>query len=228
MADETVRRCATGGEIVEGLLPLPTGAEDAERIIEALLFASAVPLSERELHEALPAGCDVATALAALSKRYQGRGVELRRIGNGWAFRTAPEYSGLFDRRVRQKRKLSRAATETLAIIAYHQPVTRGEVEQIRGVGVSRGTIHTLMEQGWVGLGRRKRSPGRPVTYVVTQAFLDHFGLGSTRDLPGLKELKALGLFQRALDGDSEAPGDGDVAESGDRADPEEERQTER
>ncbi len=222
MADETVRRCAPGGEIVEGLLPLPTGAEDAERMIEALLFASAVPLSESELREALPAGCDVATALAELSKRYQGRGVELRKIGNGWAFRTAPEYAGLFERRVEQRRKLSRAATETLAIIAYHQPVTRGEVEQIRGVGVSRGTIHTLMEQGWVGLGRRKRSPGRPVTYVVTQAFLDHFGLGSTRDLPGLKELKALGLFQRALDGDSEAPGDGDVARSDDRADPEE------
>ena len=227
MAEDSGRLRASGGGEGEGLLPLPTGVDDAERMIEALLFASAEPLSEGELQEALPAGCDVATALTALSKRYLGRGVELRRIGHGWAFRTAPEYSSLFERRVEHRRKLSRAATETLAIIAYHQPVTRGEVEQIRGVGVSRGTIHTLMEQGWVGLGRRKRSPGRPVTYVVTQAFLDQFGLGSTRDLPGLKELTALGLLQSTVEGDPETAGDADADEQADDAEPDHEQQTE-
>ena len=180
-----------------GLLPLPADAGDAERMAEALLFASAEPLSERELAEALPGGCDVGAAIRALRERYRGRGVELRKVGDAWAFRTAPAYSGLFERQVRRRRKLSRAATETIAIIAYHQPVTRSEIEEIRGVAVSRGTIHTLMEQGWVGLGRRRKSPGRPATYVVTREFLDHFGLESTRDLPGLKELRALGLLQR-------------------------------
>ncbi len=209
----------------EGLLSLPAEPGDVERMVEALLFASAEPLSERDLEEALPGGSDVGAALDALVQRYRGRGVELRKIGRGWAFRTAPEHARLFERKVKQRRKLSRAATETLAIVAYHQPVTRSEVEAIRGVAVSRGTIHTLMEQGWVGLGRRKTSPGRPVTYVVTQAFLDHFGLESARDLPGLKELKALGLLQRTWSGDSvpagaeagEADSDGTGAEENPR-----------
>ena len=194
---------APDGAAGEGLLSLPAEPGDVERMVEALLFASAEPLSERDLEETLPSGSDAGAALDSLARHYRGRGVELRRIGRGWAFRTAPQYSRLFERKVTQRRKLSRAATETLAIVAYHQPVTRSEVEAIRGVAVSRGTIHTLMEQGWVGLGRRKTSPGRPVTYVVTQAFLDHFGLESTRDLPGLKELKALGLLQRPWSGDS-------------------------
>ncbi len=186
-----------GSEALEDLVSLLEEGGDAERMAEALLFASADPLTERELREALPEGSDVGAALEALVERYRGRGVELRKVGDGWAFRTAPEYAGLFERRRVKRRKLSRAATETLAIIAYHQPVTRSEVEEIRGVAVSRGTVHTLMELGWVGLGRRKKTPGRPVTYVVTRAFLDHFGLQSTRDLPGLKELKSLGLLQR-------------------------------
>ncbi len=215
MADSDRDAEAPGGTDAEGLFPVPADAGNTERMAEALLFASAEPLSERELREALPASCDVRAALEALVKRYRGRGVELRRIGDGWAFRTATEYAGLFERSVAQRRKLSRAATETLAIIAYHQPVTRSEVEAIRGVAVSRGTIHTLMEQGWVGLGRRKTSPGRPVTYVVTRAFLDHFGLESTRDLPGLKELKALGLLQRPWSGSPDPSAASDSGEPG-------------
>ena len=212
------------GAAGEGLLSLPVEPGDVERMVEALLFASAEPLSERDLEEALPSGSDAGAALSALALHYRGRGVELRRVGRGWAFRTAPEYARLFERKVTQRRKLSRAATETLAIVAYHQPVTRSEVEAIRGVAVSRGTIHTLMEQGWVGLGRRKTSPGRPVTYVVTQAFLDQFGLESTRDLPGLKELKALGLLQRPWFGDSvpaaQEPGEPASEEAGSREGP--------
>ena len=207
MADSELDDPAQNGTSGEGLLSLPVEPGEVERMVEALLFASAEPLTERDLEEALSGVSDVGAALVALVERYRGRGVELRKIGRGWAFRTASEYSRLFERRVKQRRKLSRAATETLAIVAYHQPVTRSEVEAIRGVAVSRGTIHTLMEQGWVGLGRRKTSPGRPVTYVTTQVFLDHFGLESARDLPGLKELKALGLLQPPLAEDS-APAD--------------------
>ena len=217
MANASREEEAPIADVAEGLVPVPAEPGDAERMAEALLFASAEPLSERELQEALPEGCDARASLAALAERYEGRGVRLCRVGDGWAFRTAPEYAGLFERKVKQRRKLSRAATETLAIIAYHQPVTRSEVEAIRGVAVSRGTIHTLMEQGWVGLGRRKTSPGRPVTYVVTRAFLDHFGLESTRDMPGLKELKALGVLQRPWADAAEVPS----SERPDERDPE-------
>lgn len=170
---------------------------EVERMVEALLFASAEPLSTRELAKALPDGCDVKAALAALVERYADRGVVLRRTDDQWAFRTAPNLAWLFERDVVRERKLSRAAMETLAIIAYHQPVTRIEIEEIRGVAVSRGTVNTLMEMGWVGLGRRRHAPGRPVTYVVTSEFMDHFGLESLRDLPGMQELKALGLLER-------------------------------
>ena len=173
------------------------GPEDFERMVEALLFASAEPLSTRELESALPDGCDTRAVLEALQERYAGRGVNLRRAGAGWVFRTAPDLGWLFERAETRERRLSRAALETLAIIAYHQPVSRAEIEEIRGVAVSRGTVNTLMEMGWVGLGRRRRSPGRPTTYIVTDGFLDHFGLESARDLPGIKELKALGLLER-------------------------------
>ena len=176
--------------------PAP-GPEDFERMVEALLFASAEPLSTRELESALPDGCDTRAVLEALQERYAGRGVNLRRAGAGWVFRTAPDLGWLFERAETRERRLSRAALETLAIIAYHQPVSRAEIEEIRGVAVSRGTVNTLMEMGWVGLGRRRRSPGRPTTYIVTDGFLDHFGLESARDLPGIKELKALGLLER-------------------------------
>ena len=147
----------------------------------------------------------MAEALAALRRRYEGRGVELSRVGDGWAFRTAADLGFLMSREVVETRKLSRAAIETLAIVAYHQPVTRAEIEEIRGVSVSGGTLDQLIELGWVRLGRRKMTPGRPMTFVVTQGFLDHFGLESDRDLPGIAELRAAGL----LDNRPVAGGDG-------------------
>ncbi|MGR3624656.1 MAG: SMC-Scp complex subunit ScpB [Limimaricola sp.] len=168
---------------------------EAERMVEALLFASAEPVATAELARRLPEGTDVARALDDLRARYEGRGVELRRSGDAWAFRTAPDLGHLLERHAVETRKLSRAATETLAIIAYHQPVTRAEIEEVRGVSVSRGTVDQLIDMGWVRLGRRKMTPGRPVTFVVTEGFLDHFGLSSPRDLPGLRELRAAGLL---------------------------------
>lgn len=164
-------------------------------MVEALLFASAQPMTLRDLVARLPAGSDPSEALRRLRARYAGRGVELERVGDAWAFRTAPDLGFLMQEEVVEARRLSRAATETLAIVAYHQPVTRAEIEEIRGVAVSRGTLDQLIETGWVRLGRRRQTPGRPVTFVVTEAFLDHFGLASTQDLPGLAELRAAGLL---------------------------------
>ncbi|MFC0813387.1 SMC-Scp complex subunit ScpB [Paracoccus panacisoli] len=176
-------------------IPFPPPPLDAqERMVEALLFASPAPLTLAEMAARMPAGADPAEALRRLRARYAGRGVELARLGEGWAFRTAADLGFLMQDEVTETRRLSRAATETLAIVAYHQPVTRAEIEEIRGVAVSRGTLDQLIEIGWVRLGRRRQSPGRPVTFVVTEAFLDHFGLASTRDLPGLAELRAAGL----------------------------------
>lgn len=180
----------------EGLAP-PDMVQQG-RMIEAILFASAAPLSLRELTERLPAGCDAAEALAELRRRYDGRGVVLEKTGDGYAFRTAADLSFLMQAETVEQRKLSRAAVETLAIIAYHQPVTRAEIEEIRGVSVSRGTIDQLLELEWVRLGRRRMTPGRPTTFVVTESFLDHFGLESARDLPGLSELRAAGLLDAA------------------------------
>jgi len=179
----------------ETLFEAPPMAEQ-ERMIEAMLFAAPEPLALREMAARMPQGCDPAEALAHLRKRYEGRGVTLSRVGDGWAMRTAPDLGFLMRREVVETRKLSRAALETLAIIAYHQPVTRAEIEEIRGVSVSRGTVDQLLEMEWIRFGRRKRTPGRPVTFVVTEAFLDHFGLESARDLPGLKELRAAGLLE--------------------------------
>jgi segregation and condensation protein B len=195
------------------LFPPPPVAEQ-ERMVEAMLFASAAPLTTAELAARMPQGCDPAAALALLARRYEGRGVRLVRVGAAWAFRTAPDLAHLLHREATETRKLSRAATETLAIIAYHQPVTRAEIEAIRGVAVSRGTIDQLMELDWIRLGRRRESPGRPVTFVVTQAFLDHFGLASTRDLPGLRELREAGLLDPRGAAD---PPDGDDPPSGQR-----------
>ena len=175
--------------------PIPDIARQS-RMVEAMLFASATPLSVRDLAARMPAGCDPAEALAQLRRLYDGRGVTLERIGDGYAFRTAPDLSFLMQSETRDQRRLSRAGTETLAIIAYHQPVTRAEIEEIRGVAVSRGTLDQLIEMGWVRVGRRRQTPGRPATFVVTDAFLDHFGLESARDLPGLSELRAAGLLE--------------------------------
>jgi segregation and condensation protein B len=168
---------------------------EQERMVEAILFATAEPMTVVELVRRMPHGCDPAEALARLRKRYEGRGVNVTRVGDAWAIRTAPDLGFLMQKETVETRKLSRAAIQTLAIIAYHQPVTRAEIEEIRGVSVSRGTIDQLIEMDWIGLGRRKMTPGRPVTFVVTQGFLDHFGLESARDLPGLKELRAAGLL---------------------------------
>ncbi|HVL19785.1 MAG TPA: SMC-Scp complex subunit ScpB [Amaricoccus sp.] len=183
-----------GQGLFEAALAVPPLAEQ-ERMVEAVLFATREPLSTRALAERLPRGCDVAEALAGLARRYEGRGVQLARVGDAWAFRTAADLGFLMSREVEETRKLSRAAIETLAIVAYHQPVTRAEIEEIRGVSVSAGTLDQLMEMGWVKLGRRRMTPGRPMTFVVTQGFLDHFGLGSERDLPGIAELRAAGLL---------------------------------
>jgi len=179
----------------ESLFDAPLMAEQ-ERMVEAVLFASAAPVTLRDLVARMPHGCNPAEALAHLRKKYDGRGVQVVKIGDTWAMRTAPDLGFLMQKETVETRKLSRAAIETLAIIAYHQPVTRAEIEEIRGVSVSRGTVDQLLEMEWIRLGRRKMTPGRPVTFVVTPQFLDHFGLESARDLPGLKELRAAGLLE--------------------------------
>lgn len=179
----------------ETLFEAPPMAEQ-ERMAEAVLFASAEPVSVRDLEARMPHGSDAAEALVHLRKRYEGRGVRVVKVGDAWAFRTAPDLGYLMQKETVETRKLSRAAIETLAIIAYHQPCTRAEIEEIRGVSVSRGTIDQLLEMEWIRFGRRKMTPGRPVTFVVTPQFLDHFGLETARDLPGLKELRAAGLLE--------------------------------
>ncbi|MDU8926797.1 SMC-Scp complex subunit ScpB [Alisedimentitalea sp. MJ-SS2] len=179
----------------ESLFEAPPVAEQ-ERMCEAILFASAEPVSIKELNSRMPHGADAAEALVHLRKRYEGRGVQVVKVGDAWAMRTAADLGFLMQKETVETRKLSRAAIETLAIIAYHQPVTRAEIEEIRGVSVSRGTVDQLLEMEWIRFGRRKMTPGRPVTFVVTQGFLDHFGLESARDLPGLKELRSAGLLE--------------------------------
>ncbi len=173
----------------------PPSLAEQERMVEAMLFASPTPLSLRDLTARMPPGADPAEVLALLRRRYEGRGVRLVRVGEGHAFRTAPDLAWLMQTERVETRKLSRAAIETLAIIAYHQPVTRAEIEEIRGVAVSRGTVDQLLELEWIRFGQRRMTPGRPVTYVVTDTFLDHFGLESARDLPGLRELREAGLL---------------------------------
>jgi segregation and condensation protein B len=169
------------------------------RILEALLFAAEEPLDEKTLAARLPADVDVHALLTALQAEYAPRGVNLVRVGGKWSLRTATDLGWLLTREQVVTRKLSRAAIETLAIIAYHQPVTRAEVEDIRGVSTSKGTLDVLLETGWVRLRGRRKAPGRPVTYGTTEAFLSHFGLDVLADLPGLEELKGSGLIDQAL-----------------------------
>lgn len=165
------------------------------RITEALLFASAEPLTERMLANRLPDDADVKGLLKALRNIYEARGVNLVRAGSSWAFRTAPDLAEYLNKEVEVARKLSRAAIETLAIIAYHQPVTRAEIEEIRGVSISKGTIDVLMEEEWIKPRGRRQTPGRPLQWGTTDGFLDHFGLETLRDLPGVDELKSAGLL---------------------------------
>ncbi|MBU2865440.1 SMC-Scp complex subunit ScpB [Pacificibacter marinus] len=179
----------------ESLFEAPPLAEQ-ERMVEAVLFGSADPVSIADLTARMPHGCDPKVAVEQLQRRYEGRGVRVVRVNEAWAIRTAPDLGFLMQKETVETRKLSRAAVETLAIIAYHQPCTRAEIEEIRGVSVSRGTIDQLIEMEWIRFGRRRMTPGRPVTYIVTPNFLDHFGLESARDLPGLKELRAAGLLE--------------------------------
>ena len=169
------------------------------RVIEAVLFASPAPVSSVDLARRLPEGVDLRAVLDDLIADYAARGVNLTRIGDAWAFRTAEDLANNLQIEVVAPRKLSRAAVETMAIIAYHQPITRAEIEEMRGVGLSRGTLDILLEAGWIRPGRRRQTPGRPLTWVTTQAFLDHFALGDLGELPGLEELKAAGLLDRQV-----------------------------
>lgn len=178
----------------EAELPSFSSAE-VERIAEALVFASAEPVSEAFLAERLPRGTNVNAVMQRLAEVYAPRGVNLIRTGDRWAFRTAADLSFVIRNEDNETKRLSRAALEVLAIIAYHQPVTRAEIEEIRGVQTSKGTLDVLMEAGWVRFRGRRRTPGRPVTLATTPDFLDHFGLEELRDLPGLEELKGAGLL---------------------------------
>jgi segregation and condensation protein B len=170
-------------------------ASDAARAAEALIFASAGPVPETYLAERLPDGADLRVVLGVLRRFYAGRGVNLVCIDGHWAFRTASDLSFALRQDGQEVRKLSRAALEVLSIIAYHQPVTRAEIEDIRGVSTSKGTLDVLLEAGWVKFRGRRRTPGRPVTFGTTRDFLDHFGLEEIRDLPGMDELKAAGML---------------------------------
>ena len=168
---------------------------EIERRVEALLFDAAGPLTAAEIAARLPENCNVARAISGLRARYAGRGVELECVADRWRFRTAPDLGFLMTEEREEPRKLSKAALETLAIIAYHQPVTRTEIEQVRGVGLSKGTLDLLFEQNWIKPMGRRRAPGKPVTWGTTDFFLEHFGLPSLDDLPGQEELKAAGLL---------------------------------
>jgi segregation and condensation protein B len=170
------------------------------RMLEAMLFAAAEPMSAKEIAARMPEGVELDPLLHELQTAYAGRGVNLRRADDRWAFRTAEDLAFVFKRQVVEQKRLSRAAVETLAVIAYHQPVTRAEIEEIRGVSLSRGTLDTLLEAGWIRLRGRRRVPGRPVTFGTTVDFLDHFGLEAIGDLPGLADLKAAGLLESIID----------------------------
>lgn len=167
------------------------------KVLEAMLFASAEPLSPQAMHERLPSDADLNVLLNELRNLYSERGVELTEVNGAWAFRTSAAVASALTIEKNVERRLSRAALETMAIIAYHQPITRAEIENIRGVATHKGTIDQLLEMGWVKPGKRRETPGRPLTWISTNVFLDHFGLGSIMELPGLEDLKAAGLLDR-------------------------------
>ena len=181
------------------------------RIVEALLFAAKEPIEESALAKALPAQAEVKALLGELKHQYESRGVNLVKVAGKWQFRTANDLAFLLRKQAVEERKLSRAAIETLAIIAYHQPVTRAEIEDIRGVMVSKGTVDALMEAGWVRIRGRRRTPGRPVTYGTTEQFLTHFGLEAIGDLPGMDELKAAGFLDAVPPSSFSVPNPSDI-----------------
>ena len=181
------------------------------RLVEALLFASPEPVDETDIAARLPVATDVRGLLQALIEHYRGRGIEPVFIAGKWRFRTAPDLAERLRLERAVKRRLSRAAMETLSVIAYHQPVTRAEIEEIRGVSLGRGTLDVLLEADWVAPGKRRETPGRPVTWVTTSAFLEHFSLGGLQDLPGLEEVRALGLFEMEPKSPLTPPSDDDA-----------------
>jgi segregation and condensation protein B len=197
----------------DNIAALPSAdRRESLRIVEALLFAASQPLDEAFLAGHLKAGADVTALLEELKGFYAGRGVNLVRVAGKWAFRTAEDLGYLLERHAVDERRLSKAALETLAIISYHQPVTRAEIEEIRGVETSKGTIDILLETGWVRPRGRRRAPGKPLTFGTTDAFLDHFSLQSIKDLPGLADLKGAGLLDSTLPADFKVPEPTDVA----------------
>ena len=192
---------------------------EAVRSVEAVLFAAGQPVSAEALQDVIPHGVQPADVLMALKQSYQGRGVELVEVAGKWRFQTAPDLDYLFVEERHEQKKLSQAALETLAIIAYGQPVTRAEIEAVRGVAVSKGTIDTLMETGWIRIKGRRKTPGRPATYGTTDAFMEHFGLESLAVLPGKADLEAEGLLSDVIPADFQLPGEegrlGDGADGG-------------
>ncbi len=216
-ADEKPQNVAPA---TSNVMPLPVSAQPSAdrrekmRILEALLFAASEPLDNATLGKALPSTStdDLTALLGELQQMYATRGITLVRVASKWAFRTAEDLSYLLERYAHEERKLSKAAMETMAIIAYHQPVTRAEIEEIRGVATSAGTLDVLMETGGVRPRGRRRAPGRPITYGTTPAFLEHFSLDQIKDLPGLSELKGAGLLDNTLPPDFMVPEPTDVA----------------
>jgi len=198
----------------------PAPRADELRLLEALLFAAGEPLDEAAMLRALPDGIDIKDALARLKAEYSTRGVNLVKIGRKWTFRTADDLSWLLTKEVTETRKLSRAAVETLAIVAYHQPVTRAEIEEIRGVATAAGTLDVLLKTGWIRPRGRRKSPGRPITYGTNEAFLSHFGLEEVADLPGLDELKGAGLLEGNMPSGFAVPMPSDDATLRDDEDP--------
>ena len=172
---------------------------DQLRAVEALLFASSDPLDEKTLTEILPKNADIEKILEKIQELYKGRGVELTKVNNKWMFKTASDLSFIMQKEAKVQKKLSKAGLETLSIIAYHQPVSRAEIEEIRGVSVSPGTIDSLLELNWIRIKGRRKAPGNPITYGTTEEFLVHFDLSNIRDLPGLDELKSTGLLDSNL-----------------------------
>ena len=198
-SDEPASETAAPEVVASEAGPEPETRPEELRLLEALLFAAGEPLDEATLARQLPNGVDLKQALALLKAEYAIRGVNLVRIGKKWTFRTADDLSWLLTRQTVETRKLSRAAVETLAIVAYHQPVTRAEIEEIRGVATAAGTLDVLLRTGWIRPRGRRKAPGRPITYGTTEDFLSHFGLEAVNDLPGLDELKGAGLLEGAM-----------------------------
>ncbi|MDJ0614456.1 MAG: SMC-Scp complex subunit ScpB [Rhizobiaceae bacterium] len=211
------------------ILPFNPGAEERTigremqeqmRIVEAIVFASSEPVSEKAIIDRLPEGADIAPLLEELQRAYSTRGVNLVKVGDCWAFRTADDLGFLLQREAVESKKLSRAALEVMAIIAYHQPVTRAEIEEIRGVATSKGTLDVLLETGWIRMRGRRKTPGRPVTYGTTLEFLDQFGLEELKDLPGMEELKGAGLLRSEVPANFVIPVPNDSPELGEDEDP--------